>query len=246
MYDALNKGIAFALQKRVDECQLVVDKDSLSDQQRTADNCDDGIVAWLNCDEQYLPGALQRVTRFFETRPEVEILCGDALVVDRVGSLLGFWKCMPLRKRYLEYGYMYNLSCAMFFRRHVFQRGVHFNTGFKAVGDQIFVKDLLGTGVKSEIVRAYLAAYTFMPNNLSEQAVAKTEQSELRSQAIKRNCLLRFVLRVMQKSERLFRGCRMQKFPLKYNLYVDGAHPRQYFESNRVPARWPSVRDGYG
>src|SRR5438445_797489 len=32
------------------------------------------ILAYLNCDEQYLPGALKRVGDFFATHPEVEVV----------------------------------------------------------------------------------------------------------------------------------------------------------------------------
>ena len=32
------------------------------------------ILAYLNCDEQYLPGALKTVREFFETHPQVEVL----------------------------------------------------------------------------------------------------------------------------------------------------------------------------
>src|SRR6202167_2040228 len=32
------------------------------------------ILAYLNCDEQYLPGALKKVQQFFETHPQVEVL----------------------------------------------------------------------------------------------------------------------------------------------------------------------------
>src|SRR3984893_17077250 len=39
------------------------------------------ILAHLNCDEQYLPGTLATVTRYFDTYPEVDVLFGDTLTV---------------------------------------------------------------------------------------------------------------------------------------------------------------------
>jgi glycosyltransferase involved in cell wall biosynthesis len=36
------------------------------------------IMAYLNCDEQYLPGALSAVREYFEANPEVEVAFGDA------------------------------------------------------------------------------------------------------------------------------------------------------------------------
>ena len=39
------------------------------------------ILCHLNCDEQYLPGALARVVDYFAQHPEVDILFGDVVVV---------------------------------------------------------------------------------------------------------------------------------------------------------------------
>src|ERR1700760_4816902 len=38
------------------------------------------ILCWLNCDQQYLPGALAQVADYFRRHPETEVLFGDALV----------------------------------------------------------------------------------------------------------------------------------------------------------------------
>src|SRR5438876_12243892 len=46
------------------------------------------LLAYLNCDEQYLPGALGEVAQFFETHPEVEVLFADAVVIDRGGAYI--------------------------------------------------------------------------------------------------------------------------------------------------------------
>ncbi len=40
------------------------------------------ILAWLNCDEQYLPGALATVADYFRTHPGVDVLFADAIIVD--------------------------------------------------------------------------------------------------------------------------------------------------------------------
>ena len=217
MYDALNKGFS----------------------QASGD-----IFAWLNCDEQYLPETLATVSGFFGGRPEIDLLNGDALVVDPSGNLMGFWKCMPLRRRYLESSYLYNLSCAMFFRKHVFSPDSCFDISFKTTSDQEFVASLLRKGVTPAAINTYFSAYTFTSDNLSEQDFAKAERTRLR--VTKQNGWCRSVLRIMQKSERLLRGCRIQKFPLEYALYVDDTRSRRYFKSNRVPACWPGLRNTYG
>jgi glycosyltransferase involved in cell wall biosynthesis len=58
MYDAVNRGL----------------------RRGTGDIC-----AYLNCDEQYLPGTLAAVQSYFRQHPEVDLLFGDVVVVDPAG-----------------------------------------------------------------------------------------------------------------------------------------------------------------
>src|SRR6202142_2655112 len=46
------------------------------------------ILAYLNCDEQYLPGALKAVRDFFEAHPEIEVALAGAIVVDGDGHYM--------------------------------------------------------------------------------------------------------------------------------------------------------------
>lgn len=50
------------------------------------------LVSHLNCDEQYLPGALAFVRDYFGRHPEVDVLFGDALIIRPDGSLIAFRK----------------------------------------------------------------------------------------------------------------------------------------------------------
>ena len=48
------------------------------------------ILAYLNCDEQYLPGVLRFVKHYFDARPRVDVLFGSVLIVRPNGSLLSY------------------------------------------------------------------------------------------------------------------------------------------------------------
>src|ERR1051326_2410494 len=63
MYDAINKGLARARGE---------------------------IVAYLSCDEQYLPGALAHVKDYFARQPHVDGVFGDTLVTWPDGGLISF------------------------------------------------------------------------------------------------------------------------------------------------------------
>ena len=44
------------------------------------------VLAWLNSDDMYCPGALQRVGEEFDAHPEMLVLVGDCLIGDPVGT----------------------------------------------------------------------------------------------------------------------------------------------------------------
>ncbi len=53
------------------------------------------ILAYLNCDEQYLPRALQAVRGFFEQHPACEMVFGDVVMVGPQGEYLTIAKSRP-------------------------------------------------------------------------------------------------------------------------------------------------------
>ena len=44
-----------------------------------------GILGYLNSDDRFAPGALDYVLRYFERRPEVDVLCGAIRIIDETG-----------------------------------------------------------------------------------------------------------------------------------------------------------------
>jgi len=47
------------------------------------------VIAWLNSDDVYLPGAVRRAVEFLEQHPSVAMVYGDADYIDQSGKLLG-------------------------------------------------------------------------------------------------------------------------------------------------------------
>jgi len=79
------------------------------------------IVAWLNSDDVYLPGAISGVARVFEENPDVVLVYGNMLAVNENGETINLFKYKQLN---LE-----DLLCfqiigqpAVFFRRDALER----------------------------------------------------------------------------------------------------------------------------
>jgi len=78
------------------------------------------ILAWLNSDDLYLPGALQTATVFFRASPEVSLVYGDAHYCDTTGALIGRYRTSTFDLDSLA---SFNFICqpSAFFRRDAFE-----------------------------------------------------------------------------------------------------------------------------
>ena len=80
------------------------------------------ILAYLNCDEQYLPGALREVGDFFAAHHWVDIVFADNVVTDADGNYICHRKVLKPLKYHSWVCTLGVLSSAMFFRRSVLEK----------------------------------------------------------------------------------------------------------------------------
>lgn len=74
------------------------------------------IVAWINSDDVYLPGAFERAARFLEDHPEVDVVYGDADHIDADDRVIEPYPTAPF-DRALLYHQCFICQPAAFFRR---------------------------------------------------------------------------------------------------------------------------------
>lgn len=55
------------------------------------DRASGDIVSWLNADDYYFPGAVDKVASFFENDPELDVVYGDAIHVTSDGLFLSYF-----------------------------------------------------------------------------------------------------------------------------------------------------------
>lgn len=144
-----------------------------------------GILAYLNCDEQYLPGALQHVLDFFQQHPETDILFGDCLVVDGDGhyicerrsvtpQLLHTWTASNLAF----------LTAATFIRRRVLeQHQLWFNPDFRDAGDQDWALRIVQAGLNTAVLPKFVSVFTETGVNMNLGANASRERKAFHASA---------------------------------------------------------------
>jgi glycosyltransferase involved in cell wall biosynthesis len=78
------------------------------------------VLGWLNSDDVYLPGALEAVSRFFQERPDVDVLYGRARHIDADGRTIGTYPTEPFDRDHLV-DTCFFCQPAVFFRARVFK-----------------------------------------------------------------------------------------------------------------------------
>ena len=104
--------------KRFSTAQFISEKDSgMYDAiNRGWARANGDILAWLNCDEQYLPGTLATVADYFRTHPETEVLFGDAIIVDAKGDYICSRQVLKPQLYHTWTCHLNTFSCSMFLR----------------------------------------------------------------------------------------------------------------------------------
>ena len=195
------------------------------------------VCAWLNSDEQYLPGTLAAVEEVFAREPETDVVAGDFLIVDPRGELMAFRRATRLRPAMIVTDHLYDFTCAIFFRRRVLERGIWLRTDLRSAADGEWMCRVLRSGVRVAYLRRYLATFTITGANVSGDAAAAVESARLRAEA---PWLVRAgapVLRAARHVEKWLAGG-YRSGPIGYAIYA-GAEGRTRFVCERPTFRHP-------
>jgi glycosyltransferase involved in cell wall biosynthesis len=212
MYDAINKGLRLAQGE---------------------------IVAYLNCDEQYLPGTLSFVKQAFAADPSLDVLAGDTLLIRPDGSLIAYRKAYPLPRMLMLVGPLPVQSSSLFFRRRVFDDGHYFDASLKDLGDYELLARLLRCHYRLRVRRRYLSAFTITGANRGFSPNARREASQMRSRLPGTMLGLRYPLRLARWTIKLLAGAYWQPMPLTYSVYDSSqATTRRVFVVDRASFRW--------
>ena len=179
-----------------------------------------GVLAYLNCDEQYLPEALKSVEEFFQRNPGVEVVFGDIVVVDDKGDYLFHRKVQVPMKHHTWVSHLPTLTCATFFRRKlVVDEGILFDPNLRDVGDGEWMLRLLKRGTRMAVMRQFTSVFTMTGANMSARPNAQRERLALFNSAPLWARKMKPLLVLHHRLRRLAGGIYFQK-PFSYELYT--------------------------
>lgn len=195
-------------------------------------------VAFLNCDEQFLPGALETILHAAEASPDTKVFTGDFLVIRADGSLICHRKEIAPRSLYIRSSYLYTFTCATFFRRDLAGSLLRFDQSFRAAGDEELLLRILKE-VRPRHVRRYLSAFTDRRNALGMSADAVEETRRLRRLDPVWFRPLRPLLRAARHLEKGIAGGYRSAPSLVYHVYAGGnEESRTTFSVRQAGWRW--------
>jgi len=79
------------------------------------------IIAWLNSDDVYRPGAIAEIVAFMQTHPDVGMVYGNADYIDGEGNIIGWFPAAETDYKRLRRGYVHIPQQAAFFRASVWR-----------------------------------------------------------------------------------------------------------------------------
>jgi len=200
------------------------------------------IVAYLNCDEQYLPGALKVVHDYFEQHPEVEAVFAHTLVVTPTGEYLCHRKSLMPRAHHIWVRFS-NLTCAIFLRRKsLAERSLYFDTQWRDLGDIWWVMDMINRGTRMAVLDHFTSVFyeTGDNMNLKPNAIREAKVKDSRMPRWIQRTTPLFIL--IHRLRMLKSGAFFQR-PFDFALYTpDSPTQRIVRHAAKPTGLWPGRR----
>lgn len=136
------------------------------------------ILAYLNCDEQYLPGGLAAVEKFFAEHPQVEVALAGSIVTDGDGKYLCHRHSLVPRPHHVWFRFPI-LTSGIFIRRKVIhERGIFFDTKWRDLGDFHWMLALMRAKVPMAVCDAFTSVFADTGDNMNLKPNAIREKKE--------------------------------------------------------------------
>jgi glycosyltransferase involved in cell wall biosynthesis len=196
------------------------------------------ILAYLNCDEQYLPGGLRAVEECFSRHPQTDVVFADTVVVDRQGQFICCRKSLVPWEMTMWIINSVITSSIFIHRRVLDQHNLFFDTRWRALGDKVWIIEMVRRGLKMKVLRYFTSSFADTGENLCLTPNALREGELVMEMAPARARRRKFLLVQFHRLRSLCHGLYWQK-PFTYSIYTP-AKPgqREDFHVAKPSAIW--------
>ncbi|WP_221032930.1 glycosyltransferase family 2 protein [Actomonas aquatica] len=136
------------------------------------------LMAWINADDHYLPGAIEFVRRYFAAHPRVDVIYGNRVMVDEDGAEVGRWHLPPHNDDVLKL-YDFVPQETLFWRRRIWDQVGGIDPTFQFALDWDLLLRFQAAGARIEHLPRFLGAFRLHAAQKSSAAIGSTGQAEL-------------------------------------------------------------------
>lgn len=212
MYDAINKGWKLA-----------------------PDDTD--VIAHLNCDEQYLPNALQTIAEFFAAHQKADVVLADMIVVKADGSYICHRRSLQpfaVTSRFCCGG-----STATTFQRAAVtkEKGAFFDTNWGNFGDKVWYNLLHKVGCRFAVCNKLVSVFADTGENLNWTEAGLQEKRRYELEFLSGRVWISKLISCMNGLRRYVKEFRLQS-PSAYSLFCKVDAPREVFPVKCPRGNW--------
>jgi glycosyltransferase involved in cell wall biosynthesis len=136
------------------------------------------ILAYLNCDEQYQPGALKAVAECFDSHPDADIVLAHTIVVLPEGNYVCHRHAL-IPDAWTVWLRFTLLTSSVFFRASlVRERGLFFDARYRALGDFHWFRALLAARAQFRVLDFVTSTFVDSGDNLCLKPVGRKEMAD--------------------------------------------------------------------
>jgi carbamoyltransferase len=138
------------------------------------------VMGYLNSDDLLLPGALHTVGHFFATHPEIDVVYGDRLVIDRDGFEIGAWRLPRHQDGVLNWADFIPQE-TLFWRRSAWERaGGKIDEDFRFALDWDLILRLRDSGARFAHLPTFLGAFRVHADQKTSAQMADIGAGEMK------------------------------------------------------------------
>jgi len=202
------------------------------------------ICAYLNCDEQYLPDTLKKVAEAFRSNPQVDLFFGDALVIDEKGNARCWRKVLVPLVGHTWTCHFSAFTAAMFFRRHLLDDGIRFDTSYRAAADAAWYLEARRRKAETGSLGFVTSTFIDSGENLGMTDAAHKERKRLTQTAPFPVRVFRPGWLLLHRARRFLVGAHRPR-SFTYKIFSFPSTERSEFSAPSLRATWPGRMWGY-